>query len=82
MRGGKPTKKQFLPTRQNRDVMPIRIRRYVPVYRRPNGVGFKITMAARTFETKKEAVTIPRGPFVPKGLEVIAVIPVTHTIKK
>lgn len=64
--------------------MPIRIRRFVAVYRRPlsGGGGFKITMAARTFETKKEAVTIPKGPFVPIGLEVIAVIPVTHTIKK
>jgi hypothetical protein len=63
--------------------MPIRIRRFVPVYQRPlDGGGFKITMAARTFETEEGARTIPRGPFIPIGLEVIAVIPVTHTIKK
>jgi hypothetical protein len=60
----------------------IKLRRFAPVYRRRTLLGsWEYTMGRQTFATKKEAATLPRGPNVPDGLQVVEVKPITFTLK-
>lgn len=53
-------------------------RLYLPVYRLNRGGKMVTELGRRTFETEDGARQVPRGPFVPKPIEVVDVVEIVY----
>lgn len=61
----------------------LTLKTYVPVYRWSKSGGVFVTsIGGRTFTTEAAARRLPRGPNVPRGMQIIDVLEVEWTERK